>query len=577
MRLTTYDFNLDAYDNIKNNILQSKMAKNRWGNKFKKLFLKHDEMPISGTIFGVYSVISPYKYDFTAGMAACVKDSRDFSGDLAEIEAFRSLLRSSMSVNTNGIWGTAGAIKSSFISVVIEKTTSPFFFTRECAVKGYKIALCLDNVQAGDTDARRASYLYSWGEDSTKSCTLEPLKNETDTWGLSIYKADGSIYGHYDNQIETTHNIIQTTFTVEDQANVLFDANQTSEFTAMHADLMIWLKRMVETSRAYSTLNFGTDNRSVVLIGLGQLLSWIDLRRQAILDLIEIHDTNPDRIDDDLALIEHLGMCENLKDQIENPSDVDNIWIEFKKEYENITAVWVKENPEDNLSPLIIDPNWQWWMNSEFDEIRAEFKDFYLYCDIRSSTSYTFGFGCIVTIKSDAIENLSGAKVYALVRELINIDVDMDDGGFFEQLLNFVLFVIAIVLTVITENPAWLKIIMLVSVVVSFSGALPELQLFLTVITFLAGAYSTSLAAMTSMEVFRWAIQNINMIVKMYNLYEGIGFKEEIEALAKEKNKDKSLAQLQDETLEFIYTTAYSQYDMMYNLMYNYEPNYKNN
>jgi len=87
MSISNYNFNLTPYDNIKGNLIADRLAQNRWGSKFKKLY-------------------TPYKdennhFDFTQGMHNCA--GTDVQGILEELETLKEHLYdcSKLSDNTH--------------------------------------------------------------------------------------------------------------------------------------------------------------------------------------------------------------------------------------------------------------------------------------------------------------------------------------------------------------------------------------------------------------------------------------------------------------------------------------------
>jgi hypothetical protein len=225
----------------------------------------------------------------------------------------------------------------------------------------------------------------------------------------------------------------------------------------------------------------------------------------------------------------------------------------------------------------IVDPDYEWWLDPEFDEIRKYVKDFQNYCVLEDVDGFADSWRTARVWVKKEIFGLSGWKIFYFVSAFLDVDVDMEDPSFWEKLLNFILVIVSVVLVIVSANPVWLKIVLVTTTVMSYLGVLsPEIALAVAILSFSYGVYSTNFSAMGAMEMFSWAIKNVNMVMDMVGMHEAIGLKDDIEEDARERNKYKTTAQMQDEAMQYIYTDAYSQYDDLYSLLYNFEPKYKN-
>jgi hypothetical protein len=550
IKINTYDFNLSPTENLKANFLADRLAKNRWGNKFKRLYDKHDAATTDGTLG---------TYDFTAGMRSVVYSLSGYEADLAAAQAFKTKIYNDFEVSDGATWSIGHATAHSYMVVLIEKVQS-FLYTK-VETRGMHFSLSLD-VDSGD--GRKVSWFRSSGVSDATASVLKPLYDTSGTYGLHLVSSDGLPYGHYDGGLraDTTQNTALGLYSVENTSDPRFHADQESRFDDIWAQLLVFAGMMAK----YMAPDLVGERASVV-IGLGQILDFVERRIVTLQAAIDNLENSQTRTGDDLELIDHLGIADTLHDQITDPGEVERIWLMLEKEIDPPKIAYF-----DGGSMVVEnDPNYEWWLEPQFDEIRKYVKNFEDYCTYHQWDIVNPR----VTVNKE-IFNLAGWKIFWYVSAFLDIDVDMEDPSLWEKLLNFVLFIISIVLIVVSGNPIWLKVILVTTTVMGYLGVLsPEVALVVAVLSFGYGVYSVDFSSLSSMEMFRWAIQNVSMVMDMVSMHEAIGVQKEIEDEARKEAKFKSTAETQEEAMNYIYTDAYSQYDDLYTVLYDFEPKYR--
>ncbi|DAB40284.1 MAG TPA: hypothetical protein CFH81_08805 [Sulfurovum sp. UBA12169] len=556
IRLNTYDGSLDLGENMRANFLADRLAKNRWGKKFARLYTRH----MGAKSIGGIDVVGTY--DYTKGMRAITTTLDDAWEELDRAETFKSMLQENLSVNIAGTWHVAGALKHSFFSVLAEQSdTSSLFYTPVVNVTGLRISL---SIETDGGDGRRVSYFHTTGNSDTSASILEPLEEADDTCGVYLYDNTATPYGHYDGGLKggTTHDNVLSSYGIEDTANPAFAANQEDRFAAIWSELEYY-GGMIAKLRLPEHEEYTLPPPFSVVIGLGQLFDYLDKRIETLNETIETLENDDGRKGEDIELLEHLGVADTLSENISDPGEIKYIWFEFFKK--DVEIQYVYNMDTQTYEP---DPSSPWWEAEEFDEIRKHVKNFHEYCVLDVSI------GATVYVKKEVL-SLAGWKIFWFVSAFLGTDAKAKDKSFFEKLLSFVLLVVAIVLTVLSNNPMWLKVLLVTTTVMGYMGVLtPELALAVAIISFGYGLYSTDFSSLSGMEMFKFAVQNINMVMKIVHLYDAVGLQERLEKEAKEKNDEKSIAQMQDDAMRYIYSDAYSQYDEFYSLLYRYEPIY---
>lgn len=557
IKINTYDFNLTATENLKANFLADRLAKNRWGKKFARLYTPHMSDTIDDTIG---------TYDFTVGMRATLGDATTYSTDLSDTIAFKNTLIDNVKVLTDGVWSIEGALKHSYMAVLLESIEGLTFSGIEKAeVKGMHFSLSIE----GDV-GRKTSWFHSGGVNDGTVCSMEPLEYpDTDDFGLYLESDDSLLYGHYDGGLRTgtAHHTVLGLYGVEDRNEPCFAANQEARFTAIWDDLLKYAKLMVEDEVSQTV-----GERISVVVGLHQMLEYLDERIAILTESIDMMENSDDRVSDDLSLIDHLDISDTLREEITDPSKIRSLWFKMEK------AISFEAVTDNGDGTSILNEEYAWWEEEQFDEIRLHLKDFQDHCIVVAPRGLYIP--PIVRLKEEIL-SLAGHKIYWYVNAFLDVGARAKKPSFLQRVFNFLLLIVSIALVVATQNPIWIKLLLITTQVLGYFGVLtPKVQLIVGVVLFsygvlnVNGVSNVNFSAMNGMQMFQWAFKNIDQIFKMVQMYDAIGIEEELKAQAKEDAKDKSVAQLQEETMDFIYTQGYSQYDDLYSIPYDYEPKY---
>ena len=326
----------------------------------------------------------------------------------------------------------------------------------------------------------------------------------------------------------------------------------------------------------------GVGEQRELKVSYAEFMSWLGDRdhvlHKALTDL-----NNVGRAKDDLELIKHLQLEDTLSEEISKPSDIETMFFKFKKPLATGHVI------DDGNGNKILDPNYKWWEEEQFQGewvdkpdkedgtprtkkawspgIADKVKKFQDYCVVE-----VVGTKAFVRVKADVFDR-PGYKIYHFVTAFLNIKVKAKEKSWFEKLLGFFLLIVGIALTVMTENPIWLKYLLVSTQILNYLGILsPKVSLLVALVSFGYGISNVNFSAMSSMQIFKWAVNNVEMVYKLAGIYESIEVQKDMKEKAKEQDKDKSLAQMQDDTIEFLYTDAYTQYDKLYESMYDFDP-----
>ncbi|SFV70887.1 hypothetical protein MNB_SV-13-128 [hydrothermal vent metagenome] len=555
MSLASYNTALGAYGNVKSNVLADKMAKNRWGNKFKRLYssLKDEDN----------------KVDFTQGMLNCA--GTDVQGIIAELEALSAGLNAFFTLSDDST-----AKPNSYFTLLCGRAWSSNVEDKIVDILDVKLSLSIP-APASDTDARRVSKIFQKSSNASEATSyIEPIdsyyvRKESNNQEkpfyvnnqLTVFTEDGTQYGHIDANYtlveDTNFSNISALYGVEKEDDLFLENyNYEDEFNNLFSTLNLekWLLNFANVSYSWEshTPNYGEDIS--IVFGADLILAWL----HEILSswYAYMNGLNEVRAGKELELINHLSLCDTLQEQIgDNAGQISSIWFEFKKEV---------SPPRKSVREQ--DPNYKWWKEKQFNEVRKHFKNFHNFCNYNRGESLGKGRfrPATVTLKNKAF-NLSGNKIYWLVSALLGIDSRTKKRSFLERLFSFALLVVSVYLTAITANPAWMKIVLITITFANYAGALsPKAQLAFTAVMFAYGLSNANLSAMNSAQIFQWAINNIEMVLKMVQLYETVKLEDE------GKNEEKNPHEVQEQAMQFIYSDAYSQYDNFYSVMYDYEP-----
>ena len=575
VKITTYNYNYGTYDNFKANLISNKLARNRWGKKFAKLYKKHS--PLETT--------SP-TYDFTSGMRSVTGNLSVYENRLTEYEELKVLLEKNLKVkDAGGTFSFIEAVKSSFFTVSLEGVNQAGECYINCLEFKCLALACVLSSQFAEPDGRLTSYVSVDVPNGSANVPvkLEPLENATDLYGLRIY-ADKE-YGHYSGNGIKALNYTDslTAYTVDNKTDAHFNINQEALFTELWgtkdilnpigSSLGKYIFNMAIESEAVHKDSVKVGDKFNVMFSLGQVIDDLTDAIELLEKSVENEKNNNARASDDIKLIEHLSMKKTLEKEIEAPHKIRDIWYKLEKKLENPKVINTSTNPAFNNWEL--DPTWEWWKEDAFKDINKNFKKFREHIVVNISTNNDWGVGEVVDgvtveVKVSALD-LAGWKLFWLVSTFLDIGVRAKKASFLKRLFSVAMLVFAIYMIVVSGNPTWLKIILVTTTVLSHFGVLsPKVQLAVAILTFSYANLTANFASMSSMEMFKFAVSNINMISGMLELYENIKLED-----ATAKAGDKPVHELQNETVEYIYTDGYSQYDDMYNLVYDYSPNYK--
>ncbi|CAA6806690.1 MAG: Unknown protein [uncultured Sulfurovum sp.] len=567
MPLSTWNSNLSAYENVKSNVLADKMAKNRWGSKFKKLYNPLKDVD--------------NKVDFTQGMHNCA--GTDVLGIIQELEDLRDALNSFFLLSDNS-------------------TAKPnSYFTLLGSLHYGMDAVHLDDVQLSlstptaftEDDQRRISKFFRKNNTSSSASSfLEPIDSyflrkeivQNDSYQkpfysknqLSLWVKDGTQYGHIEENyiLDSSSNFsnVHSLYGIEEE-NELFknSFDYSKDFLKLFSDFKLekWLLNFMEISSSWAeNINSIGDSVSIVF-GADLVLAWINENLTSW--YAYLNDLDQSRVGKELELIEHLNLCEMLKEEIgNNAGKISSIWFQFKKEV-TPNIILVKNSLGNKVQ--VYDPAYKWWEEEHFDEVRKKFKNFHTYFKLEEE-NVDDGYGgtgtAYVVLKDESALELSGWKIYWLVTAFLDIGSRAKKQSLLKKLFSIALLVVGIYLTAVSGNPAWVKIILVAVSIANFSGSLsPKAQLVLASVMFVYGISNTSFSTMSTSQIFSWTINNIEMVFKMVQMYKFIKLEDET------KEEDLNPHETQEQSMHFIYSDAYNQYDNLYAVMYDYEPKYK--
>jgi len=548
IRITTYDYNLDPYSNLKNNFLADRLAKNRWGNKFKKLYKKHVllQPPFVGT------------YSFVEGMKASVDTIDGLESALENATTFRAALKENLKVAKNGEWDIKHALEHSYFAVLLAPTGGAALPVPRGAAKGLRFALCVDGA------GRKNAWWHESGVKESRVCTLDSLTNNPTEYKLSLHTDTGN-FGHIEGALApaTFQDNALEKYTIENKGDVRFLPDTDARIERLWARMIVYVQEMIEDYAPDYT-----DAPVSIIVGLGQMLSYLEDKIREIEIQIPLAQTASGRVKDDLEIIDHLGIRETLSEQIKQPHKIKNIWFKLQKEI-NLPHI-----PPD--FDVKFDHSYQWWEEAQFKgktvegkkttNIYENVKNFQNYCDFYVHE------GIVYVRPKQEIWDLPGWKIYWFVNAFLDIEAKAKSKTLLRKIIDFVLLIVVIYLIIVSGNPMWLKILLIGTQVLGYFGlAPPELRLAMAVVSLAYGGFSADFSTMSAMQVFNFAVSNMEQIFGMLETYESIGAKKQLEKESKRENETKSLAQAQDEVMEFIYSTAYDQYDDMYEVMYDYD------
>ena len=345
----------------------------------------------------------------------------------------------------------------------------------------------------------------------------------------------------------------------------------TETFPAGYVD---WVNNSSELAYFLGLLAKGdaySAHKTVVVVDISfvEFKSYLEEHANFLNEGIDTIENTSTRTSEDLELIGHLGIEETLASEIKHPGDIQKIWFEFKQK----------------VSPPPPDPNhenevYKWWKDEKFQtkkvKVNGKTHTIYGIADaIKDFQNYCVFDGYTARLKPEVFD-LPGWKVYWFVNTFLKIDANAKKKSLLLRIFDFVVLIIAVYLTLMGGNPVWLKVIIIATQIGAYLGIVPpKIALYVSVLSFGYGALSTNFSAMSSMQVFSWAMSNVEQIFKMVQMYKTIAIQEQMEQDAKDANANKSLVQQQDEAMEFIYNHSNDQYEEMVTALYDFSPKQK--
>lgn len=591
MDFIQYDYNQSVYDNVKNDII----AKTNWGNKFKRYYKKHQEAISSAKIAAVKTPNAhPFSYipnedepltsiyEFKQGLEYILRNDELPTLEFEEKTTLISDVKYLCSVYDldSGEWGIERVVSNSYIAVVVTNTTQIDDEDDSCEVDGFRFNLMVDEAVEEGVDGRYKGRFFEYGIGADESCYLEPMYNEEDTVGLSVYNIDSVEYGHYvENTLSPTYDTITDMFGVED-LSIAFRETLDDDYADIEERLFASFKDFALDAGAWDDVDWDANsNKAVFVFSLAQYLEWIELNAAVLGDYIYEYENNRSRLEDDVKLLDHIGIIDELKEEIDVNNRIRYIWISLQRQFEEsnppkVPYTVIEIDPisgeELEVTKYKIDPAWVWWDRDEFAGIRRNFHNFYLYCDV-----YDVGDGKIGVVVNESFLDLPGKKVYDLVSFFIDVDAYIvpKKKKWWQKLLEIVLFVVGVIFVLMSGQPAWLKLILIANSVLEYTGnGNLTFSVIAAVLSLGYNVYSVNFGSLTAAETIKFAVTNINTIGKIYGMYDQLGLVD----LQKELDKFKSSNKTYENAIEYIYTQAYSQYDELYNMLYNFDPKYGN-
>ncbi|NKQ40042.1 MAG: hypothetical protein HF962_00510 [Sulfurovum sp.] len=573
IKLETVDLSRPLLNQMRSEIITTRMEQNSWGKRFTRRWAKH--ITDTGAVDGVETV---GKYEFTLGMQSI--SSVDYTSQANAVASFELLLRDKLKVDTSGIWSIDGLLAHSFFAVELLYTEQNDSMTAspDVTLSNLQCSLSLEE-DAGD--GRRVSW---WHGDSAPSDTPSSLSRLLHGQpSLVLYSDDGGSYGHGSSlRAGSSQETSLGLYGIEDRTNAAWVADQENKLDTVWADMNKYLLEMTKQQADRSS-----TGRTSLVVGLAQFLAWLSWRAGVLAELQSNIEIGGDRVADDIELIDHLEMQDALNEQITDPSEIEHIYYTLET---NISPPTVTYN-DGTEGP---DKNYEWWLEDQFGDriitdddgkehiihgLRSRLKGFERYCVVRwapavvtsGADGETVGISR-VTVRRDTLEK-SGHLIYEFCRVWLDVEVDMEDPAWYEILFRLIVGAVQVYLTWISGLPNWIQTLAIADITLSTLGVdITELHLAVAVASLGYSLYSTSWTGLSGRQMFEQAFNQIDMISTVYNSYEAIQIREALEAekVASERRHD--LAQVQDEATRYLYTDAYNQYDTFYNILYRWDP-----
>ena len=543
-----WDYSRSAYENEKQNIIATRSSQNRFGKKFRRLFNRHKEVNPEG---------KPV-YGFKEGMFALfekvhVQEQIDEVTEL--IDSF-DMFATSAAGNTFSLDDT---LQSAFVTVRFGVTDADWYTDSNILLRAYEIVVT-STLDAADDDKRKKSFIIDQntiGDDY--DVLVDPLEDAaTETFGAHLYTADGTEYGHYVDPplpAGTVSQDLPLLFAVDaagennPDGNPIFKDALQADFDAKRDLFEKYLRDYLQSTQYYNeTLVLGnilTD--TVMLLSLGQYLDYIKDVRD---DLIAFHDADPqsERAKDDLEMIRFMRLEKSLEESITKPHKIKAIYFRFQKEC---------TMPDSGV----------WQEAKELKRVRKVRK--LAEHTIVSDPNAPPGAKFTVWIK-DSFLTLPSWQVALVVQTFMEIKVKVKKKWYQTGIFKLLTTILAIALIIITDNPVWLKVLLVTATVASSAGIGGSgFQTVVAVVAMAYGAYNADFAAMSDMEIFSFAIKNISMSMQIAQMYEQRSIAAQY-ARRQRAIEEYATSRKQEEAMRFIYTDGYDEYSTFYEMLYRY-------
>jgi hypothetical protein len=385
---------------------------------------------------------------------------------------------------------------------------------------------------------------------------LEDAANED--FGARLYASDGSEWGHYaspflpggvKNQEVVPMFCVDASGENNPDGLPIFKATIDDDFNAQKSEFERYIKDYIQSTQYYNDtlINAQYHMDSVMVISLGQLYDYIrDIRD----DMIVYRDADPqsERARDDLEMIHLLHLEKSLQDQISKPHKIKKIYLRFQKE-------------------CTMPDSGKWQEAKELDRVRRV-HDLELHT-IVTNPSAAPGEKFWVYPK-DSFLTLPNWQVALMVQTFLDIKTKVKKKWYQKGIFKIIMAIVTIVLIILTENPTWVKILMITASVGAQFGLIGrDLQMLVAAAMIVYGVSSADYGAMNGTEMFQFAVKNINMTAELVRMYEQRSIAASYAARQREIEEYYASRQ-QEEAMQFIYSDGYDEYSSLYSVPYQY-------
>lgn len=550
----THDFSLSAYENEKQNFIATRSAQNRFGVGFKKFFNRHK------SIRGEYA-----EYDFTAGLRS-IFDKKGVQDDIDKADALLSDFTLFATRPTGTTYSLDDALLSSYVRMRF--TYNPDGFGDGFSLIEYGITIS-SSLDASATDKRKKSaYLGELNLSAKKYLRLDPLEDVAETFGVHLFRVDGTEYGHYASALPDTltSEDIDTTFTTDAyhdknaDGEDIFNPNLQTGFDDFKEEFERYLQEYALSTEYLNTMS--TTDDDVLLFSLGQLYDYIQDDKAQMQAYISDADTDA-RAKDDMDLIELLQLKDSLKKNITKPHKVKTISFRFQKE-------------------CTMPENGKWWEAMELEKMKPLSlmkKSIEKHCDVQLTKNIALGDneGDLVApgekfwiYPKDSFLILPPWQICLFVQTFMDIHTRVKKKWYQKSFFKVLTAIVTVALIVMTENPTWVKILMISTALGSQFGLIGgDLQILITAAMMIYGVATVDFSSMSGLEMFNFAVQNVNMTANIVQVQKQASLTSQFHERQKVID-DYYLSKKQDEVMRYIYTDSYDEYSTFYNLLYQY-------